>query len=136
MSWKTSQRGFIRWKGLGRPAEQVMLRPVADSDRTSALADTAEIPDSHPAYVLARLWVPEELRGQGIGKSLLYRASRQLVELHGQTWFGLMTDNYRLPAGRTRHDIRASWDSFVAEHPGATVENGFLLLTPDLDLED
>lgn len=120
---------------MGNENARVALRPVTELDRVAKVLPSAAIPDNHPAYVLATLLVAAESQGQGLGRSLLYRAASTLVRKEGQAWLGLMTDNFKTPPGRTREDIRAVWDAFVAEHPTATVQDGFILLTSDLDLE-
>jgi hypothetical protein len=138
MRWETSDNGRRRWRDLGDGGErlsQVILRPVTDEDRESGLQPFVDVPQTHPAYVVASLWIFQARRGQGHGKALLFRAARHLVDLHGDAWLGLMTDNYRQPSGRTRQNIRKCWESFLADLPAATVQDGFILLTSDLDLD-
>mgnify|MGYP001080645115 FL=1 len=138
MAWETSDSGRLRWRDLGDVGErlsQVVLRPVTEEDRESGLQPQAEVPETHSAFVLASLWIHRKRRNQGHGKALLTRAAAHLVGLNGEVWLGLMTDNYRQPAGRTRENIRSCWESFVRDHPSATVQGGFILLTPELGLE-
>jgi GNAT superfamily N-acetyltransferase len=128
--WRKSPKGWIRG---GEESAHIVLRPVTESVRLREAS--SPLPDSHPVYVLGALWVDPERRGQGLGRDLLYRGARHLLRREGgSVWLGLMTDNFRLPPGRTRSDIRAVWDAFVAEHPGATMQSGFILLTSEMDL--
>lgn len=62
-------------------------------------------------------------------------AASRLLELHEEAWLGLLSDNLRTPVGRTRPDIRATWDSFLSDLESAAKENGFVLLTAELGLE-
>lgn len=133
MRWRKNDRGWLR-AGDGR--SKIVLRPVTEGDRLKRLAPTANVPDSSDAWVLSGLWVSLEHRGEGRAKAMLRSAARQLVMRHEQVWLGLITDNYRHPVGRANDDARGAWESFLADLPTATVQDGFVLLNDSLDLGD
>ena len=132
--WETSPAGWLHWvevDGTDRVGF-ITLRPFKSSDR---LAPGVEAPTDHDWWLLAGLLVEPPYRGQGRARALLELGGAHLLTLAGSdVWLGLMTDNLASPAGRTRMNIRGTWDAFVAAYPGATTEGGSILLTDSLGL--
>jgi len=132
MSWETSRRGWLRWQQEvgGSVVGQIVLRTTTERTRPAV---GVELPGPQPVYVLGSLFVQPAHRGNGLGQRLITRAAIHLATLHEEVWLGLMTDNLARPPGRTRPDIRASWEGFLTEVGGA--DGGFVLLTPAHGLE-